>query len=198
MALCTWRPATTNNQKHKFMLSTCLEENRSTKIFVRDEVPVRLQCPLWHHKVLIARTTFLQMTLFHYLSFWNTKKRKLSLMAPLKIWICKDQQPFKLWTCVFECIRRWQRTSHWHFSSTSGAGYPLLVTGDKREECEVDWVHVNWSERKNVAFPVNALCAWNWTDKDAPDSHRVSLTFPQRSPSCFALPCVFTGTNQRH
>lgn len=123
MALCTWCPATTHNQKHKFMLSTCLEENQSTKIFVRAEVPVRLQCPLWHHKVLIARTTCYRWLCSIIDHFRNTKKRKLSLMAPLKVWICKDQQPFKLWTCVFECIRRWQRTSHWHFSSTSGAGY---------------------------------------------------------------------------
>lgn len=83
-------------------------------------------------------------------------------------------------------------------SSAGRAGYPPLVTGDKRKECQVDRVRVNWSDRKNVAFPVNALRAWNLTDKDAPDSHRVALPFPQLYPSCFALPHVFTRTSQRH
>lgn len=83
-------------------------------------------------------------------------------------------------------------------SSTGGVGYPLLVTGDKWKECQVDRVHANWSDRKNVAFPADALRAWNWTDKDIPDSHRVALTFPRRYPSCFALPHVFTRTCQRH
>lgn len=83
-------------------------------------------------------------------------------------------------------------------SATGWAGYPLLVTADKRKECQVDRVHVNWSDRKNVAFLVNVLGAWNWTDKDAPDSLRVALTFPQRYPSCFPLPHVFTRTSERH